>query len=75
MQIKIFTNIILAEVFMIKAITSSNITPTIKQTTQKLLPNLAESAPKKVTQADLLMFRQYVFSKGLELKTTAEEIK
>lgn len=60
---------------MIKAITSSNITPTIKQTTQKLLPNLAESAPKKVTQTDLLMFRQYVFSKGLELNTTAEEIK
>ncbi len=60
---------------MIKPVTSSNITPNIKQTTQKLLPKIAESVPKKPTTTDLLMFRQYIFSKGLELKTTAEEIK
>lgn len=60
---------------MIKQISHTSITPTIRNTLKNISSTATESVPKKITGQDILFFRQYIFSKGLELKTTQEEIQ
>lgn len=58
---------------MIKVLPKTNVVSKIQQTA-KSLPAITE-IPKKVSGQDLLIFRQYIFSKGLALSTTQQEIQ
>lgn len=60
---------------MVKSVTCSTIIHNIKAPAQKLLPPASKIKPKKIRSNDILFFRQYIFSKGLQIQTTEAEIQ
>lgn len=63
------------EVAMIKVIPRTNAISNISQTAKETLPKITKSVLKKASAIDVLLFRQYLFSKNFELQTAQEEIQ
>lgn len=59
---------------MIKVLEQRLATPVTRQTKKNLLP-IAEHVTKKVSERDIFLFRQYLFSKKFELKMDQDELK
>ena len=59
---------------MIKVLEQRLATPVTRQTKKNLLP-IVEHVTKKVSERDIFLFRQYLFSKKFELKMDQDELK
>lgn len=59
---------------MIKVLEQRLATPVTRQTKKNLLP-IVEHVTKKVSERDIFLFRQYLFSKKFELKMDHDELK